>query len=619
MYITSKLKSAFAIVLLACVQWGQAYAEQLPVEHFAKLPVVSKPVISPDGKRIAMRVVSKGKPVVVVQVLDKTLENQETGKISVGAQHIRDYLWANNERLILAVRDSDKHKGNIYNVTRLMAIDWDGKNPVTFEMQPNQWGYYRRSPKILHSLPTDNDHVLAILDDKKDSRARPHVHKVNVYTGKKSLHQPSYMSVQKWHADQDGNVLVGQKFGTKGSTEATTYYRANEGDQWKVLQRSDYFESERLIPYRIREEKENVLLLSTRSSDQDAWKTPDETVLDLYEYDMNQGKITGKYKNEKLAATKAKVQALLPGLKVSYRSSDLNKERYIFAAFSDTKPRTYYLYLEDQNQLMQLGREYPELDGKVTATMQAYEYKARDGLTIPAFLTKPAEETTNKLPLVVYPHLGSRTHDRWGFDSRVQFFANRGFAVFQPQFRGSTGYGLDHEEAGYGEWGAAIQDDITDGVLDLINKGVVDKNRICIVGGRFGGYSAAMGLVKTPNLYSCAVSINGVMDFPKYMNDFSDVLFSAIRKMPKSANNPEAFSPYHNTKAITAPLLLIAGKKDTIVPYQHSADMYKRLKQEGKDVNYIEFKDGEHWPTNEANEIEAWKAIDNFLADHLAN
>lgn len=622
MYIWSMFKKALIIGLLASIFGSQAFAELLPVEHFAKLPVVSNPLISPDGKRVAMTIVSKGKPVLVVQPLDKKLESQGRGKISVGKLHIHNYTWVNNTRLVLAVRDSARnHDGNLWGFTRLIAIDWNGQNPVGLKMQPNQDGYLRQYPKILHILPADDKHVLALLDDREDDWNRPHIHKVNVYTGKKTIHQPSYLGVQEWFADNEGNVLVGEKHGTRGTTKATTYYRANEKDKWQALQRSDYFESERLIPHRIHEEKNHVLLLSTRSRDEDDWDPVDETELELYEYDLELGKVTGPYQNEKLASISSRIRQLLPGLSVRYVSSDLNKQRYIFSVYSDSRPHTYYLYLAKQNHLMKLGREYPELDGKATATMEKYEYKARDGLRIPAFFTRPTTKppTTTKglLPLIVYPHGGPWAHDEWGFDSRVQFFANRGYAVFQPQFRGSTGYGLDHEEAGYGQWGDAIQDDITDGVLDLVNRGVVDKNRICIVGASFGGYAAAMGLVKTPELYRCAISINGVLDLQRHLSDLSKLLFTSLERSLNSSEDAAAFSPYHNTQWIRVPMLLIAGKKDTVVPYQHSKRMYKRLKREGKEATYLEFKDGEHWRTNEANEIKAWQAIDEFLALHL--
>lgn len=617
MYINSRRVAAFVVLILTLVSSIQTLAEQLPVEQFAKLPVVSNPVISPDGKRLAMTIVSKGKPILIVQPLDKSLKDQSIGKISVGDLHIHEYLWANNERLIIAVRDSDTFRGYLWNIVRVMAIDWNGKNPVGFKMQPNDWGFLRQRPGILHSLPADDKHVLALLDDRKDGWNRPDIHKVDVYTGKKSIYQRSSMGVQQWLTDQQGNVLVGQKFGTRGSTDATTYYRANQEGEWQVMQDTDYFSSDRLTPYRIHEHKSHILLLSTRADEKNYWRKPDETELELYEYDLNLGEIVGEYKNQELLSAKAKVEEQLKDLTIRHISSDQNGERLVFSAFSDIRPLTYYLYLKKQNRLMQLGREYPQLDGKVAASMEAYEYEARDGLMIPAFFTKPQTESLEELPLIVYPHGGPWVNDEWGFDSRVQFLASRGYAVFQPQFRGSTGYGLDHEEAGYGEWGAAIQDDITDGVRDLIDRGIVDKNRICIIGSSFGGYAAAMGLVKTPELYRCGVSINGVLSLPKYQADSKNLLFAEISRTFNSSENPAALSPHHNTEAIKAPLLLIAGKKDSVVPYQHSKRMYERLKKEGKDISYLEFKDGEHWRTNEANEIKMWQTINTFLTKHL--
>ena len=163
--------------------------------------------------------------------------------------------------------------------------------------------------------------------------------------------------------------------------------------------------------------------------------------------------------------------------------------------------------------------------------------------------------------MVIYPHGGPWAHDEWGFDNYVQFFASRGYAVFQPQFRGSTGHGIHHQEAGYGQWGYAIQDDITDGVSWLIEQGIADPDRICIVGSSFGGYAAAMGVAKTPDLFRCAISINGVLNFKTFMRSQRRLLFSAInRAITKGDGDSEMASPYHMAKDITAPDYPALGK-----------------------------------------------------------
>lgn len=612
------LKKAFWFLLVWLVSTFSVFRAWAvpPVELFAKLPLVSNPKLSPDGKRLAMTIVSKGKPVLVVQPLSRD-QGGELGKISVGDLYIHDYEWANGDRIVLTLRDSIRHRGQRLNLTRLLAVDWNGKNPVGLKMQPNDWGFYRQLPSILEPMHADNEHVLALLDERKDGWARPHVHKVNVYTGKKKMHQPSYLGIQYWLADSLGNVLVGEKFGTKGSTQAKTYYRENEDAPWRTLQKTDYFSSERLLPYKLSEKNKNILLLTKNSENESSSSNVDETLLELYEYDLRNGEVLGRYVNKELESLKAKIESSLPGLTIELLSSDLAKNLYTFVAYSDKASRTYYLYDRRVSSMQRLGREYPALAVEEMAATSDITYVARDGREIPAFFTAPNGSEDHLPPMVVYPHGGPWAHDEWGFDPWVQFFASRGYAVFQPQFRGSTGYGVEHEQAGYGEWGRAIQDDITDGVQFLVERELVDGEKVCIVGHSFGGYASAMGLVKTPSLYQCAVSINGVLDLPKFQSSLSNVLFSAINRSVSRSKDPVQFSPLHNVDAIKSPMLLIASKKDTVVPYQHSKSMYKKLKRKGKDVTYIELKEGEHWRTNEANELRILSEVDKFLGVYL--
>lgn len=224
------------------------------------------------------------------------------------------------------------------------------------------------------------------------------------------------------------------------------------------------------------------------------------------------------------------------------------------------------------------------------------------------------------LPFVIYVHGGPWARDFWGFDNYVQYFANKGYGVLQPQFRGSTGFGSKHEEAGYGEWGRLIQDDITDGVKWLIAQGIADPKRICIVGASFGGYAAAQGLVKTPDLYRCGISINGVLDLEKLYSDMGRFYFKNLkRKLFNDDDNLRPNSPFHNIPAIKSPLLLVASDKDTVVSVEHSRRMNDKMKKQGKVVQYVELKDGEHWRTSEALEGQVFKAMDAFLSKHLGD
>ncbi len=589
-----------------------------PLEYFAKLPRFSKPKISPDGKRVAATIPVKGKSLVVIQKIITSGDNtkEEIVPFSAGGLHVNWYEWVNSDRLLFSLRGARFHAGELINLTRLVSSDRTNKNSLGLKMEQNKQGLYRQHVHIISFLDNDPKHVLAALDDNPYRWAAPMVHKVNVYSGTKHRIEKNKLGVYRWIADNNGVLRVGVKHDTKSDhNEVTIYYRENAEAKWEELQNTHYFARQRLVPVRFHETDANILLISNEQ----LAKETDKHDVDLLQYDLAQRKIIGPYIDDREKAILKIVQRALDKREVELVSYDKSKNIFIYLTFSDTVPPEYYIFDLPRKSLVHLASEYPELEKVKLAPMEKLSYSARDGLTIPAFLTRPLTEQKKNLPLVVMPHGGPSSHDKWGFDNYVQFLASRGYAVFQPQFRGSTNYGLAHEAAGYKQWGLAIQDDITDGVNYLISKGIADPKRICIVGSSFGGYAAAMGLVKTPRLFQCGISINGVLDQKKYKSSIHRLLFANINQvMLNDYNDLEKTSPCHMAENIRAPLLLISAEKDTVVPVSHSRSMYKKLKKLNKAVEYIELLDGEHWRTNESHELIKFEAIEKFLKKHIS-
>lgn len=613
----------YFLVFISALFIGQhvfAEAEDLvALEHFAALPQFSKPVLSPDGERVASTISYQGHPLLVVQPINS--EDDEVKEkmipINAGKNFFNWYAWGNDERLVFNIRGTTKMFGHLWNVGRMGSIGRDGKDGIQFEMTPNQMGLYRQSAEIIDFLDHDTDHILAALDDTDNDWAAPEVHLVNINTGLRKRVVKNRAGIQHWIADASGVVRVGVKVDTEQNHQGVTiYYRDKEGADWEKLQKVNYFSHDRMLPARFDENDENILLVS--SSNLDAGLEEDDEA-ELFRYDLTARKILGPFQDSHRDSVMAIVRHALPNKKIEIVSHNRDKTRYTFRGYSDIQaPKYYFLDLNDKS-LKIMGAEYPGLDNAVLSPMEIVSYQARDKLDIPAFLTIPKGQERKNLPFIIYPHGGPWAHDSWGFDNYVQFFASRGYAVFQPQFRGSTSYGINHQEAGYGQWGYAIQDDITDGVNWLIEQGIADPDRICIVGASFGGYAAAMGAAKTPELYRCAISINGVLDFKAFLGSHRRLLFSSInRAVTKGDGNVERASPYHMAKHITAPMLLIASERDTVVPVDHSIDMYRKLKRLKKRVEYVELPNGEHWRSNEANEIKALSAMEQFLEQHLA-
>lgn len=610
------MKPLFIALCLFCSLLARA---QTP-DDFARLPAVSMPHISPNGEQVAYVIIHNDMPVIVTKHLYNAEENL-IGVIPLKGIHLSWFDWVNDDRLIVGARMAVKRpRIGLLNLIRLFSVDKTGQNVLTFDMKPNKWGYFLQYPHMVHDLPDDPEHVLLALDESEEQWAMPKVHKVNVYSGKKTLVEANRGGFYRFIADNNGKIRVGVKARDKGRV-ALINYRDEENASWKVLQRENRLSDKLMTPVRFDYADNNVLLFASHELEDDDYDQDDH---DLHAFDLKQQKTIGPYKNAQREAARTALQKAFPGRRVELVSAmdraSLGKAFY--QVYSDVHAPQYFLFDIEKKAAAYFGSAYPNLDDAVLHPMQETRYTARDGLEIPTYLTLPASakgKDKPKLPLIVYPHGGPWARDYWGFDNYVQMFANEGYAVFQPQFRGSTGFGYDHEVAGYQQWGLGIQDDITDGVHWLIAQGIADPARICIVGASFGGYAAAMGLVRTPELYKCGISINGVLDMKLHYDGLGRYLFSGLnRELLNPRWDIRQVSPYHQRKAIKAPLLLIASEKDTVVDPKHSRKMYKRLKKQGNVVDYVELPNGEHWRTIESNERLAMRHMQSFLRQHLA-
>jgi len=259
--------------------------------------------------------------------------------------------------------------------------------------------------------------------------------------------------------------------------------------------------------------------------------------------------------------------------------------------------------------------------------MEAYRYKADDGLSIPAYLTRP-DRPQGAAPLVVMVHGGPWVRDHWEWDDLVQLLAAHGYAVFQPQFRGSSGFGKRFEQAGVDQWGLGMQDDITAGVRDLVDRGIADPARICIYGANYGGYAAMWGLAKTPQLYRCGISFAGVSDLYAMLRDGSDRARSVmyhermaveLASRLRDRAQLDAVSPLRQVDRIVAPLLIAHGESDQRVPISHSRKMAYALKQADKPVETLYFPREGHGFSKPSSRMRFYSAVLEFLDRHIGD
>jgi dipeptidyl aminopeptidase/acylaminoacyl peptidase len=318
------------------------------------------------------------------------------------------------------------------------------------------------------------------------------------------------------------------------------------------------------------------------------------------------------------------LEAKLPGYEITIQSATDDETRMIVAATSDRTQGTRYVYDRGLDRLTVLGEVAPWLPEASMASVRPITYRARDGLVIHGYLTLPNGVQAKALPVVVNPHGGPWHRDGWGFNPEVQFLANRGFAVLQMNFRGSTGYGRAFWEVSFRQWGGTMQDDITDGVRWLIGQGIADPRRVAIYGGSYGGYAVLAGLTKTPELYACGIDYVGVSNLftfmqtiPPYWKPFLAMMYEMVGDPERDRAMLTERSPALNAERIRAPLLIAQGARDPRVAKDESDQMVAALKARGIEVPYI-VKDNEgHGFHNEENRFEFYEAMEAFLARHL--
>ena len=265
------------------------------------------------------------------------------------------------------------------------------------------------------------------------------------------------------------------------------------------------------------------------------------------------------------------------------------------------EPGEYHLFDGETGLIEPLFSTRPRLPQDALADVEIIRYPARDGMQITGYLTNPIGGAGPTTPLVVLPHGGPETRDVYGFDLLAQYFAAQGYAVFQPNFRGSSGYGGAFARAGYREWGQAMQDDITDGVNALIEQARAARDRICIVGFSYGGYAALMGGATTPDLYQCVVAGAAVTDLPRFIDNWRDIDEDAFAYWSEAIGDPNTeverlfnTSPVNLADRIQVPVLLLHGGADDVVPVTHSRMMANALEAAGAVYHYEEYRGGGH-------------------------
>ncbi|MBN1340059.1 MAG: S9 family peptidase [Bacteroidales bacterium] len=604
-------------------------AKLIPLEDFFKNPEKAGYQISPDGNYYSYLAPYESRLNVFVQERGKEESKRLTSETD---RDIAGYFWPNNEQ-ILYLKDTGGDENY-----KLYGVNIDGTNEKCFT------DFDGVRTQIIDDLPDIEDEVIIGLNKRDATVFDPY--RLNLKTGEMEMLAENPGTVQSWIFDHDGKLRIALSM---DGVNTSIMYRETEKDEWKVVLTTNF--KDEMSPYFFTFDNKNVIGTSNLGRDKSAivefdiangkeikvlYENPDYDVSGVF-YSKKRKVLTSasynSWKRERYFfddETKQIFERLnkdLGNYELGISGSNKNEDVFIVRTYSDRSLGAYYIYDKNADKIEKIADVSPWIDENEMASMTPISYTSRDGLTIPGYLTLPkgyTMETAKDLPVVINPHGGPWYRDSWGFNPEIQFLANRGYAVLQMNFRGSTGYGKKFWEASFKKWGREMQDDITDGTKWLIEKGIADPEKIAIYGGSYGGYATLMGLVKEPELYAAGVDYVGVSNMftfmktiPPYWKPFLDMMYEMAGNPKEDSLMLREVSPVFHVDKITAPLFIAQGANDPRVNKDESDQMIEAMKARGIDVEYM-VKDNEgHGFRNEENRFDFYRAMEKFLNKHM--
>ncbi|MEC7987675.1 MAG: S9 family peptidase [Myxococcota bacterium] len=598
----------------------------IPLEDFFRNPSKSTFLISPDGLHIGYMKPWKSRMNIFVL---NTQSQQERRLTACEDRSIYGFVWLNNHRIGYA-----KDEGGDENV-HYYAVNIDGSNEI--DLTP----FDNIQARMIDHLPDDPDHIIVGLNQRNPQIHDPY--RVNIHSGERTLLAENPGNIASWVTDHNGILRAAT---TTDGVNTSLLYRDSEGDDFRVLLTTNFKIS--VSPLFFTFDNQQLYVASNRLRDKAAIyrfnvesATEEELIFSHEEVDVSALLYSKKRKvltgvafvrakqeiiffDEWRQRVQDNLEAQLAGYQVSLTSLSKDETKAVVLASSDRARGTYYFYDIEQNTLIKLASLSPWLNEQNMAQMKPIQYKSRDGLTINGYLTLPVGVEAKNLPVVVNPHGGPWARDVWGYKSEIQFLANRGFAVFQMNFRGSTGYGREFIEKSFKQWGKTMQDDISDGVQWLIDEGIADPKRIAIYGASYGGYATLAGLTFTPDLYACGVDYVGVsslftfMDsMPPYWEMFRSMMHEMVGHPEDDKEHLASASPLLHVDKIKVPLFIAQGANDPRVKKSESDQIVAALKARGIEVPYMVKEDEGHGFYNEENQFEFYREMETFLQRHI--
>jgi len=583
--------------------------------------------ISPDGQHLAYLSSYERRMNIFVQKIGSSESIRLSSEVDRG---IADYFWDDNERIIFA---KDKDGDENY---RLFAVDIQGKEQI--DLTP----FEDVQAHIVDDLEEIQNELLVGLNNR--NKELFDVYRLNTRSGELKMVAENPGNISSWHTDHNGLIRLAT---TTDGVNSSLLYRENEEEAFREILVTDFKMG--VTPLFFTFDNKQFYASSNLDRDKSAIVTFDpetgKEVEVLFAHDeVDVLGLSYSRKRKKLTAARYEswktfhhffddttkniyndIVDRTGGKSIAISSRDRAEERFIVRTYSDRSMGKYFLFDSKTSELTELADVSPWLNEDDMAEMKPVHYPSRDGLKINGYLSLPVGKEAKNLPVVINPHGGPWHRDSWGFNPEVQFLCNRGYAVLQMNFRGSTGYGRDFWTASFGQWGLNMQNDISDGVQWLIEEGIADPDRVAIYGGSYGGYATLAGVTFTPDLYRCAIDYVGVSNLfsfmatiPPYWKPYLEMMYEMVGHPERDKERLTATSPVFHVDKIKAPLFVAQGAKDPRVNVDESDQIVAALKKKNVDVQYMVKEDEGHGFRNEENRFEFYDAMESFLSKHMS-
>lgn len=627
------------------ISWAQSGPEEIPVDVFASMDGFVDAELSPNGEYLAFLYPIKGRYNLVVHEFDSGKNIKVIPPID--KLDLNWLRWANDSIIVFSMSYTAARYTTETVETRLISfnIETDALTPLVKPAEKiGRTGsrtareYYAEAQiqdRVTDWLVDEPRYILVTLDEDFDNASE--IRKIDVYTGDYSIYRKPTPGIQDWVLDQAGEPRLG--YGYKNG-QFWVLLRAEDG-KWITMSKADWYEY--WMPQAFTKDPSVIYVTGYGNDLTRELRTLDletgtfvETIFSHPKYDFDgflTHPLTGKragysyitdaevqvYVDPELAKLQKSIDKALPGMQNRITSASQDLRKLLIVTSDATEPGGLFIWDRDAGSIEPFGWFNENLDPELMANMQAVEYESADGTMIPAYLSLPLGREPSGLPAIVIPHGGPAERTDQSYWFLTQFLVSRGYAVLEPNFRGSTGYGYEFRNAGRGQWGGLMQDDVDAGARWLAEQNFADSERICIVGWSYGGYSAAMGLLKSPDLYQCGAGINGVYNLPALIAYDKQYVggSSWVRHIGLEGESTRSVSPYHLAKSIQAPFLIIHAEDDARVDVDQAKDFHNKLVEAGVDSKLVTLPLGGHSMRNDAARRRILIELESFLSSQI--